>query len=262
MPYHAATAAPPETSTPSKTAKPTIVLVHGAWADSSSWTPVTLALQTAGYTVLVPPNPLRGLSNDSAYLSAFLQQATNGPVVLVGHSYGGAVISNAALTDPDVAALVYVDAFVPDVGESVGQIVAGSTSALNVPDPTTVFSFVAYPDAPAGDLDAYLKPTAFETLFAADVAKPITRALGASQKPITLSALGEPATSAAWKTLPSWYVVGTADLVLPQAKQLEMATRAKSTVTEVKASHLSMIAKPLAVTGVIVTAANSASPRR
>ena len=259
LPHQAAQAATP--SAPAQPAKPTIVLVHGAWADSSSWTPVTLALQTAGYTVLVPPNPLRGLSSDSAYLSAYLQQATTGPVVLVGHSYGGAVISNAALSDPDVAGLVYVDAFVPDVGESVGQIVGGSSSALNAPDPTTVFNFVAYPGAPAGDLDAYLKPAAFEQLFAGDLAKPVARALGAGQKPITLSALGEPATSAAWKTLPSWYVLGKSDLVLPPATQLQMASRAGSKVTSVDSSHLAMISKPLVVTSVIIAAAKAVAAK-
>ncbi|RFA19881.1 hypothetical protein B7R25_10990 [Subtercola boreus] len=238
-------------------AKPTIVLVHGAWADSSSWAPVTLALQTAGFTVLVPPNPLRGLTFDSEYWTAFLQQATTGPVLLVGHSYGGAVITNAALSDPDVVGLVYVDAFVPDVGESVGQIVGGSTSALNVADPTTLFSLVAYPGAPAGDFDAYLKPAAFRSLFAGDVSKPIADALGAGQKPIALSALGAPATSAAWKTLPSWYVLGTADQVLPPATQAQMAARAGSIVTKVNASHLAMISKPLVVTKVIITAAKA-----
>ena len=99
--------------------KPTIVLVHGAWADASSWAPVTTRLQQRGYTVLAVPNPLRGLSSDAAYLTAVLQQRTSGPVVLVGHSYGGAVVTNAALSDPDVKALVYVDAFVPDQGETV-----------------------------------------------------------------------------------------------------------------------------------------------
>ncbi|WP_327063128.1 alpha/beta fold hydrolase [Leifsonia sp. Leaf264] len=259
LPHQAAQAAAP--SAPAQPAKPTIVLVHGAWADSSSWTPVTLALQTAGYTVLVPPNPLRGLSSDSAYLSAYLQQATTGPVVLVGHSYGGAVISNAALSDPDVAGLVYVDAFVPDVGESVGQIVGGSSSALNAADPTTVFNFVAYPGAPTGDLDAYLKPAAFEQLFAGDLSKPVARALGAGQKPITLSALGEPATSAAWKTLPSWYVLGKSDLVLPPATQLQQASRAGSKVTSVESSHLAMISKPLVVTSVIIAAAKAVAAK-
>ena len=123
--------------------KPTIVLVHGAWADGSSWASVTKILQRDGYTVVVPPNPLRGLAGDSAYLSAYIEQATKGPVLLVGHSYGGAVISNAALSDPRVEGLVYVDAFVPEVGESVGELVGQSTSALNVADPTTLFNLVA-----------------------------------------------------------------------------------------------------------------------
>nr|AIA14853.1 Alpha/beta hydrolase family [uncultured bacterium] len=256
-----ASAATPASVVPSTTAaaKPTIVLVHGAWADSSSWAPVTSTLQLAGYTVLAPPNPLRGLTGDAAYLAAYLQQATTGPVVLVGHSYGGAVITNAALADPDVKALVYVDAFVPDVGESVGQLVAASTSALNVPDPTSIFTIVGYPGAPEGDADAYLKPAAFATLFAQDVPAIVRSPLAAGQRPITLSALGTPSATAAWKTLPSWYVIGTEDKVLPPAAQEAMAHRAGSKITKVKASHLVMISKPLVVAKVIGDAASAIS---
>jgi pimeloyl-ACP methyl ester carboxylesterase len=237
--------------------KPTIVLVHGAWADGSSWAPVTKVLQHAGYNVLVPPNPLRGLAGDSAYLSAYIEQATTGPVLLVGHSYGGAVISNAALSDPRVEGLVYVDAFVPDAGESVGQLVAQSKSALNVADPTTLFNLVAYPGAPSGDFDAYLKPTAFEKLFANGLPTAETRVLAAGQKPIALSALGAPATSAAWKSLPSWYIVGTVDKVLPEATQIMMAKRAGSKITKVNAPHLAMYARPLVIAHVIEAAAKS-----
>ena len=136
--------------------KPTIVLVHGAWADGSSWDAVTRALQADGYTVLVPPNLLRGLADDAAYLAAFLAQRTSGPVVLVGHSYGGAVITNAATSAPNVAALVYVNAFIPDEGETVVQILDGSGSALAVEDPTTIFDFVAYPGAPEGVVEVFL----------------------------------------------------------------------------------------------------------
>ena len=115
--------------------KPTIVLVHGAWADGSSWNTVGSDLQSQGYTVFTPPNLLRGVAADAGYISSFLAQRTSGPVVLVGHSYGGFVTTNAATAGGDVKALVFVDAFVPEVGETVFQILGGSGSALDVPDP-------------------------------------------------------------------------------------------------------------------------------
>ncbi|MET0580227.1 MAG: alpha/beta hydrolase, partial [Ilumatobacteraceae bacterium] len=118
--------------------QPTIVLVHGAWADGSSWNPVSTDLQRQGFTVLTPPNLLHGVAGDAAYISSFLAQRTSGPVVLVGHSYGGVVITNAGASGGDVKALVYVDAHIPDVGETVFTILGGSGSALDVPDPTAV----------------------------------------------------------------------------------------------------------------------------
>ncbi|GIH16037.1 alpha/beta fold hydrolase [Rugosimonospora africana] len=231
--------------------KPTIVLVHGAWADASSWAPVTARLQRKGYTVLAAPNPLRGLSSDSAYLAAFLQQHTSGPVVLVGHSYGGAVVTNAATADADVKALVYVDAFVPDVGDSVLSLQGGGG------DPTALFDFVAYPGAPAGDADLYIKTALFPQLFAGDLPAGTAAQLAASQRPVTLSALSQPSAGAAWKTLPSWYLVGTKDAILPPALQLSMAERAHSHITKVPASHLAMLSKPDAVTDLILTAARA-----
>jgi len=228
--------------------KPTIVLVHGAWADGSSWTPVTKRLQHDGYTVLAPPNPLRGLASDAAYLDAFLHQHTTGPVILVGHSYGGAVITNAAKSDPDIKALVYVDAFAPDEGESVLGLQGGGG------DPNALFDIVQYPGAPAGDVDLYLKTALFPDLFANGLPAPTTAALAAAQRPITLSALSEPSGPAAWKALPSWYVVGTRDNILPPALQLTMARRAGSHITEIPAPHLAMHAAPRTVEHVIETA--------
>ena len=134
--------------------KPTIVLVHGAWADASSWNAVVSALQSQGFTVLAPPNLLRGVATDAAYIASFLAQRTSGPVVLVGHSYGGFVITNAGTGGGDVRALVYVDAFIPDEGENVFQILGGSGSAFDIPDPTQVFDIVGYPNAPEGDAEA------------------------------------------------------------------------------------------------------------
>ena len=136
--------------------KPTIVLVHGAWADGSSWNAVSKELQGQGFTVLTPPNLLHGVESDAAYVASFLAQRTTGPVVLVGHSYGGVVITNAGANGGDVKALVYVDAFIPDAGETVFQILGGSGSAFDIPDPSVVFDIVGYPGAPEGDAEAFL----------------------------------------------------------------------------------------------------------
>src|SRR5215467_6819023 len=140
-------------------AKPVVVLEHGAWADGSSWDQVMRILQGDGYTVYVPPNPLRGVAADSAYLKDFLTQNANlagKPVVLVGHSYGGFVITNAAVGDPEVKALVYIDAFVPDQGDTVGQLLGAQPgSCLGAPG---VFNPVPYPGGPPGDVDLYINP--------------------------------------------------------------------------------------------------------
>src|SRR3954453_21578515 len=137
--------------------KPTIVLVHGAWADGSSWNAVAPELRSQGFPVFTPPNLLRGVTVDAPYISSFVAQRTSGPVVLVGHSYGGFVITNAAGGGGDVRALVYVDAFAPDQGEGVFQILGGSGSALDVPDPTTVLDLAGHPGGPDGDVEAFLK---------------------------------------------------------------------------------------------------------
>ena len=233
------------------------MLVHGAWADSSSWSDVVRRLQRAGYTVDVPPNPLRSLPGDAAYIASYLQ-TIQGPIVLVGHSYGGAVITNAALGNPHVKALVYVNAFIPDEGESVQQLAGAQPgSALAVADPTTVFSLVPYPDAPAGDFDAYILPSVFRTAFANDLGAKEAAVLASTQRPATLSALGTPSGPPAWKSIHSWAFVGTLDRVLPPAEQQIMAERARSHITRVKASHLSMISRPASVTDVILAAAHS-----
>jgi pimeloyl-ACP methyl ester carboxylesterase len=231
--------------------KPTVVLVHGAWSDGSSWAPVVSQLQRRGYPVLVEPNPLRGLASDAAYLTAYLQQHTSGPVVLAGHSYGGAVVSNAALSDPDVKALVYIDAFVPDQGESILGLLGGGG------DPNALFDFVGYPGAPAGDVDLYIKTALFPNLFAGGLPASTRTELAAAQRPITLSALTEPSVTAAWKALPSWYFVGTDDQILPPALQLTMAQRAHSRTVQAHAPHLAMLARPDAVADLIVAAARA-----
>jgi pimeloyl-ACP methyl ester carboxylesterase len=235
--------------------KPTIVLVHGAWADGSSWNEVTKRLLRDGYSVRIPPNNLRSLPDDSATIADFLG-TLSGPIVLVGHSYGGAVITNAATGNPAVKALVYVDAFAPDEGETVLPL-AGPDSALAV-DPTTVFDFVPYPNAPAGDIDLYLKRDTFFTSFANGVDRDTTALLYAGQRPWALSAGSQPAGVPAWKTIPSWYALGTKDKVIPPAQQRFMAERAGARIVEVNAGHLSMISRPGPVTDVIERAARRA----
>jgi len=207
--------------------RPTIVLVHGAWADASSWNAVASELQSQGFTVFGPPNLLRGVATDSAYIASFLAQRTSGPVVLVGHSYGGFVITSAATGGGDVRALVYVDAFVPDEGETVFQILGGSGSALDVPDPTTVLDLAGYPGGPEGDVEAFLKPDTVHNSFAQDLLEGDRWLIVESQRPITLSANTTPSATAAWKTLPSWAVVGTEDRVIPPDTQRHMAERGR-----------------------------------
>jgi pimeloyl-ACP methyl ester carboxylesterase len=228
--------------------KPTLVLVHGAWADGSSWSKVTRRLQNDGFTVRVPPNPLRSLPGDAATIRDFLS-TLSGPIVLVAHSYGGAVITNAATGTPNVKALVYVDAFAPAEGEVIFPLV-GADSAL-VADPTTVFDFVPYPGAPPGDVDLYLKHNVFLTSFATGVPRPEAELLYASQRPLTLSSGNQPSGPPAWATIPSWYVLGTQDAIITPTAQQFMAERAHAQITRVKAGHLSLITQPQQVTAVI-----------
>jgi pimeloyl-ACP methyl ester carboxylesterase len=238
-------------------AKPTIVLVHGAWADGSSWNRVTKRLQADGYTVAVPPDPLRSLPSDSTYLASFLS-TISGPVVLAGHSYGGAVITDAATGNGDVKALVYVDAYIPDQGQSLVQL-TGTGSCFAVLDLTQVFNFVPIPGAPSSDLDVYVKPDVFPGCFANGLPAKEGAVLAAEQRPITTAALNEPSGVPAWKTIPSWAVVGLDDHVIPPAGQLAMANNAGAEITEIRAPHLSMLSDPAAVTNVIEHAAKATS---
>ena len=236
--------------------RPTIVLVHGAWADASSWTPVATELQSQGFTVYAPPNLLHGPANDSANVASFIAQRTTGPVVLVGHSYGGFVISNAELTD-DVKALVYVNAFIPDEGDFVFKLLGGSGSALDVPDPTTVLDLVTYPGAPEGDLEAFLKADTVHTAFAQDLPEAERWLIVAQQRPAALSANITPAGPPSWKGRPSWAVIGTDDRVIPPAVLRSMAERAGATISEVSASHVSMVSHPETTVAAILAAVDS-----
>jgi pimeloyl-ACP methyl ester carboxylesterase len=235
--------------------KPTIVLVHGAWADTSSWDGVIRRLQADGYTVYAPPDPLQGLPYDSAYLADFLH-SISGPIVLVGHSYGGAVITNAATGDSQVKALVYVDAFAPAQGQTIAQLLASQPGSCAVPANLRV---VPFPGAPSGVGEAYIKQSAFPGCMADGLPAAEAHVLGVTQLPIATVALGQPSGVPAWQTIPSWAVVGTADHAIPPALQLAMADRAHAHITEVDAPHLSMVSDPGPVTNVILRAVRATS---
>jgi pimeloyl-ACP methyl ester carboxylesterase len=240
-------------------AKPTVVLVNGAWANNASWSRVIRRLQNDGYTVDAPPNPLQSLSGDAETIADLLQTIP-GPIVLVGHSYGGMVISNAATGNPNVKALVYIDAFIPDQGESaLGLDSTQPGSVLGAGPPNTVFNFVPFPGAAPGDALLYVKPSVFLQGFANDLPAKEGAILEATQGPAVFSALTAPSGPPAWKTIPSWDLVGTIDNAIPLSIQLFMANRAHAHITEVKAGHLSMISQPDAVTKVIEKAAQSVS---
>jgi pimeloyl-ACP methyl ester carboxylesterase len=213
-------------------------------------------LQHDGYTVDAPPNEMRGLAGDAAYVAAFLATIT-GPIVLVGHSYGGAVITNAATGNANVKALVYVDAFIPAQGESAFKLAGAQPGSCLVGDPTKLFNLVPYPGAPKGDFDLYLKPSLVPDCFANGLDPQEAAIVASTQRPLTLSAGESPSGVPAWKTIPSWSVIGTADHVIPPAEQRIMSTRANAQITQIDAGHLSMVSHPEAVTDVIERAAQA-----
>jgi pimeloyl-ACP methyl ester carboxylesterase len=235
-------------------AKPTVVLVHGAWADATSWSRVAERLQTDGYRVLAPANPLRSLDGDAAYLQSILAQE-KGRFVLVGHSYGGAVITNAAAGNPNVDALVYVDAFVPDIGEDILHL-AGDDSLV----PRSIKP-KGYPPFGANDVDVYIKRARFRETLAGDLPKGQAALLAVTQRPLSLAAASAPTSATAWKTIPSWYLLGTQDRTITPAAQRRMAERAGATIKEVRASHLSLISRSGALAELIERAAAAKSHR-
>jgi pimeloyl-ACP methyl ester carboxylesterase len=232
--------------------KPTIVLVHGAWADASSWDGVIERLRREGYTCTAPPNNLRGPSADAAYLRSYLE-SLSGPIVLVAHSYGGFVVTNAATGLPNVKALVYVDAFMPDEGQPAGALTgAESALAAAATDPASLFKLVPSAD---GVVDGYLLPETVAASFAQDLSPEQVALITATQRPAAVAGFGEPSGPPAWKGIPSWAVIGTQDRIITPGAQRQMAENAKAQITEVDASHVSMISKPDAITDVIRTVA-------
>jgi pimeloyl-ACP methyl ester carboxylesterase len=235
--------------------KPTIVLVHGAWGDSSSWDGVVSRLQRDGYTVDVPPNPLLGLTYDSGYIRDFLDTIT-GPIILVGHSYGGAVITNAATGDKQIKALVYVDAFAPAQGQTIGQLVTAKPGSCVLPAANVITQ--PYPGAPAGAVDVYIKQSVFGSCMANGLPATEQRMLAAVQRPLTSLALTQKSGVPAWKTIPAWAVVGTADHAIPPAELLAMARQAHAHITMAPGGpHLVMVYNPGLVTKVILEAVHA-----
>ena len=202
-------------------------------------------LQNKGYTALAVANPLRSLHGDAAYLSSVLASIT-GPIVLVGHSYGGMVLTNAATGNPNVKALVYIAAFAPDQGEKQIDLILKNPGSQIGPDTLTVRP---YP----GGLDSYITPSVFRRVFAHDVSESTAAVMAATQRPFELGILEELSGPPAWKTIPSWYLVATEDRAIPPATQRFMAERAGATIAEVRASHVPMNSRPSAVTDLILT---------
>ena len=230
---------------------PTVVLVHGAFADSSSWNGVIERLQAKGVRVTCAANPLRGIKIDSDYVAGVLDE-TPGPVVLVGHSYGGAVITNAAKRAKNVVGLVYVAAFAPDEGEKLGDATPESKdSVLN-----SVLVQLHYPSLNGNEpgVEFAIDPDGFHDAFAADLPTEETVVMATTQRPVADLAFSEQTGPPAWKDLPSWTVLATGDKAAGTDLVRSMAERAGATITEVDASHVVMVSQPEAVTDVIMDA--------
>ncbi|GAB7190848.1 alpha/beta hydrolase [Kineococcus sp. NUM-3379] len=229
--------------------KPTVVLVHGAFADGSSWNPVLERLQRRGFTTVAVANPLRGVRADADALDARLA-TIDGPVVLVGHSYGGAVITNVEARSPKVKALVYVAAFAPDQGEAAAQLAAKHPGS-------TLGATLAPVPLPDGSSDLYIEPSLFRQQFAADVPAHQAALMASTQRPVRDAALGEASGEPAWADVPSWFLLAGADKNIPLRSQQFMADRAgpRATVTVRGASHAVAVSRPDAVVDLVVRAA-------
>ena len=229
-------------------AAPTVALVHGAFADSSSWNGVVEQLQAAGIPVQAVSNPLRGIAADAAYVASAIGQIP-GPVLAVGHSYGGAAITNAAPQASNVVGLVYVAAFAPDEGETLGAIEADSKdSVLN-----SALLQLQYPSGPGGEtaVEFAIDPAKFHAAFAADLPAEQAAVMAATQRPVAAAGFTETNGTPGWKNLPSWAVVATGDTAAGADVVRSMAQRAGAAITEAEGSHVIMISQPQVVTNVI-----------
>jgi len=225
------------------TQSPTVVLVHGAFADASGFAGVFNELTASGYTVVAPPNPLRGVSFDAGSIAS-LVKTIDGPVVLVGHSYGGAVIGQASAGLDNVTALVFLAAFGLDVGESC--------ASAQAPFPPSMLATTARPttyDAPgaAGGPDLYIGREGFRETFCADVPVDVAEVMFATQRPLAAAALGENATAAGWKSKPSWFLVSEHDNAISPDAERFFAQRMGATTETIDGSHTAFIARPVAV---------------
>ena len=231
--------------------EPTIVLVHGAYADASSWSGVVERLLQGGHHVLAPANPLRGLTFDSDYITSVLNQI-GGPVLLVGHSYGGAVNTNAAAKVKNVLGLVFVAAFAPEKGETLGGVEANSKDSVL----SSALVQRTYPTGKDGETapEFYVDPGKFRDAFAADVPEKQCAVMAATQRPASLAAFSDASGEPAWKTLPSWAVVAVGDKAAGTDVIRSQAQRAGAQITEIKGSHVIMVSQPQAVTDVILKA--------
>jgi len=231
--------------------RPTIVLVHGAFADASGWNDVIERLRAEGVPATAPANPLRGISTDSAYIASLLDQ-TPGPVIAVGHSYGGAVISNAAANADNVVGLVYVAAFAPDEGERLIDIESDSKDSVL----SSALVEFRYPTGEGAEtaVEFAIDPEKFHDAFAADLPAEQSALMAATQRPVAELAFSEQSGEPAWKGLPSWAVVPTGDKAAGSDVVRSMAERAGATITEVEGSHVIMISRPQAVADAILSA--------
>ena len=243
---------------PQDGSRPTVVLVHGAFADASGWNDVVEQLQANGVQVTAPANPLRGISIDSAYIVSLLDQIP-GPVIAVGHSYGGAVITNAAANAPNVVGLVYVAAFAPDEGETLGGIEGDSKDSVL----SSALVQLQYPTGEGSEtaVEFAIDPEKFHDAFAADLPEEQIAVMAATQRPVAELAFSTPSGAPAWKTLPSWAVVPTGDKAAGSDVVRSMAEHAGATITEVEGSHVIMMSQPQAVTDAILNAVASATQK-
>ncbi len=235
---------------------PTVVLVHGAFADASGFAGIVRELESAGFEVVAPPNPLRGIATDAASIRGVVA-AVDGPVVLVGHSYGGAVISQASADLDNVVALVYLAAFAPGVGESCASV--------QEPYPPSLLAGTIRPTSyeavgAVGGPDLLIDREQFRETFCADVPVDVARMMAVSQRPLAAAAIGEPLSAEGWSARPTWFQIPTRDNAISPAAQRAMAARMGATVDEIDGSHATFVARPVPAAAFVIRALQATEP--